>query len=103
MTPPKVAEIDDIRRDLTRHGESISALVVDARNTKDQLNILQSGIEIERKVRLVEDRHLNERLDRIEESIEALNKVGKWILVTFGASLIVAVSGFILRGGLTVP
>lgn len=98
-----MTEIDDIRRDLNRHGESISAIVTDARNTKDELNILRSGIDAERKVRLVEDRHLNERLDRIEESIEALNKVGKWILVTFGASLIVAVSSFILKGGLSVP
>lgn len=98
-----MSEIEDVRRDLTRHGESISAIVTDARNTKEQLNALQNGIDAERKVRLVEDRHLNERLDRIEASINSLNSLGKWILVTFGASLIVAISSFIFKGGLTVP
>jgi hypothetical protein len=102
-----VTEIEQVRKDLTRHGESISAIVTEVRHTQEELSTLRSGIESERKVRLVEDRHLNERLDRIEESIEKLDstiiKIGMWILSAFGASLIVAISSFIFRGGLTVP
>jgi hypothetical protein len=98
-----VTEIEQVRKDLTRHGESISAIVTEVRHTQEELSTLRNGIESERKVRLVEDRHLNERLDRIEESINSLNALGRWILVTFGASLIVAVSSFIFKGGLSVP
>lgn len=99
MNPP-MTDIEQVRRDVTRQGESISSIVVEVRNNKDQLQALQSGIESERKVRLVEDRHLNERLDDIESSISTLNKIGWWILMTFGASFIVALSSFIYGGGL---
>lgn len=99
MTPP-VNEIERLRSDVTRHGESISSIVTEVRNTKDELQTLRNGIESERRVRLVEDKHLNERLDDIEESIKTLNKIGWWILMTFGASFIVAASSFIYRGGL---
>lgn len=93
-------EIDQVRREVTRHGESISAIVTDAGKTKDALQSLTNSIESERKVRLVEDKHLNERLDDIEASIGTLNKIGWWILMTFGASFIVALSSFIYGGGL---
>lgn len=99
MTPP-VNETEQIRREVARHGESISAIVTDAGKTKDALQTLTNSIESERKVRLVEDRHLNERLDDIEGSIGTLNKIGWWILATFGASFIMALASFVYGGGL---
>jgi hypothetical protein len=91
---------EQLRRDLIRHGEAISAIVTDAGNTKDRLLALQNGIQRERDVREIKDEHLNERLDDIEKSIGTLNKIGWWILATFGGSFIAALSSFIYGGGL---
>lgn len=99
MTPP-MTEIEQVRREVIKHGESISAIVVDARNTKDQLIALQHGIERDREVREVKDEHLNERLDDIEASIEKVNKLSWAIFGTFGASFAVAVTNFVINGGL---
>ncbi len=95
-------DLEQLRRDLISQAQSISAIIIDLRSTKDLFHEMRSGVETERKVRLVEDRHLNERLDRIEERLDSLYKLGMWVLAAFGASLVAAVASFIINGGLTV-
>lgn len=95
-------DIDQLRRDLQAQGQSISAIVTEVRAAKDTFNEFRNTVETERKVRLVEDRHLNQRLDDIEASINTLNSLGKWILGAFGAALITALASFIINGGLTI-
>lgn len=97
-----MSEIEQLRRDLQSQGQSISAIVIEIRASKDQFGEFRNTVETDRKVRLVEDRHLNERLDDIEKSIAALNSLGKWILGAFGAALITALSSFIINGGLSL-
>lgn len=101
MTPP-VTEIEQVRREVIKHGESISSIVTDANRTKEELSTLRAGIESDRKVRQIEDKHLNERLDDIEESIKTLNTLGRWILATFSGAFIVALVSFVVKGGLTI-
>ena len=98
-----MSEIEQVRRDVIKHGESISSIVTDARNTKDQLVALQSGIDSDRKVRQLKDEHLNERLDDIEASIEKVFRLGLWSLGVFGAAVLVGLANFVINGGLKVP
>lgn len=89
-----MTEIEQVRREVIKHGETISGIVIDAINTKERLQALQSGIESDRKVREVKDTHLNERLDDIEASIEKVFKLGLWSLGVFGAAVIVGLVNF---------
>lgn len=93
-------EIEEVRRDLVRHGESISSLVTDAYNTKQELWEVRSGIERERAVRLIKDEHLDERLDVIEKSISKVYTLGLWSLGTFGSAVLVGLANFVIKGGL---
>lgn len=45
---------------------------------------------------------LDGRLKRIEASVAAVYSLGKWILASIGATLLLAIVTFILRGGLFV-
>lgn len=95
-----------VERDLRDHAKSIGEIVLDQRGIKDQLaEVREEGTQRlaeqrqERAVRAVEDKHLDERLDRIEASLRAVFGLGKWLLSAIGAVLVVAIVGFVLKGG----
>jgi hypothetical protein len=64
--------------------------------------ITKSLIEQDKReaVRVETDKHLDERLDRIEASIQSVYGLGKWLLAAAGSSLVVAIIGFVIKGGL---
>lgn len=61
--------------------------------------------ELDKKeaIRVLQDEHLDERLDRIERSIAGIYRLGWWILGAFGASAVALIANFAFRGGFIVP
>lgn len=84
-----------LERNLSDQGKSITEIVNDQRAIHGTI----ADLERTNAVRAVEDKHLDERLDRIEHSLQAVYGLGKWLLGAVGSVLVVAVVGFILKGG----
>lgn len=78
-----------IEEDVRAHAKTISEIVT-AMNSR----------AIEDARREERDKSRDERLERIEESIKAVYGLGKWVLAAVGATVLTAVVGFILKGGL---
>lgn len=97
--------IDQLVRDLENQAKSISAIVLDQREMKDQIGDQSKalvGIDKLMAVRAERDKHIDERFDRIERSIGGVYKLGWWILTAFGAVAIALVANFAFRGGFIV-
>ena len=84
---------DQIERDVRDHAKTISELV-------NEIGRLKSDRNTDDAVRKVTDEYLNERLERIEGAVRDIYKLGKWILAAVGSTLIVAIVGFVIKGGL---
>lgn len=85
-----------LERNLSDQAKSITEVITDQREIRGDVSDLKRANDI----RDVEDRHLDERLDRIEEQIKAVYGLGKWLLGAIGSVVVVAVVGFMLKGGL---
>jgi hypothetical protein len=90
MTP--IDRNDLIERDLQSHAKTIT-----------ELTMRMSDYEKDKAVREVKDEHLEERFERIEDRVQAIYKLGLWILAAFGGSFIALVANFVFRGGLIAP
>ena len=101
--------IDQLRRDHTSLVSFVDNLTTELRIIKDFVIEMHT----DRAVRLERDKNMNERLTRIEKSIETLEhecrkdfdsikNLGKWVLLAFGAVLITAIGNFIINGGFGV-
>jgi len=84
---------DQIERDVRDHAKTISELV-------NEIGKMKSERSTESEVKKIKDEYLDERLERIEGAVRDIYKLGKWILAAVGSTLIVAIVGFILKGGL---
>lgn len=84
-----------LERDLQMQAKSLSELVLDQRSTNDDIGALKQA----NAMRNLKDEYLDDRLDRIEASIQSVYNLGKWLLGAVGSTLVVAVVGFALRGG----
>lgn len=84
-----------LERNLSDQGKTITEVIGDQREIRDDVSDLKRA----NAVRDVEDRHLDERLDRIETSIKAVYGLGKWLLGAIGSLIVAAVVGFVLKGG----
>lgn len=58
-----------------------------------------SDLVMREAVRQEADKGREERFERIEKSLAAIYSLGKWVLGTAGAALIIALVGFVLKGG----
>lgn len=84
-----------LERNQSDLGKSISEIVQDQRGVKSEV----AGLHQVNAVREAEDRHLDDRLDRIEKSLAAVYGLGRWLLAAIGSVLVVAIVGFVLKGG----
>ena len=66
------------------------------------VNSIVDELRLDRAARQERDKALNERLERIEESIEDVQKIGRWVLMAFGTSLVALIVNFVVRGGLVL-
>lgn len=95
--PSTEQRLDLVERDVRDHSKSITDIITDQRATKNQVGELEQ----DKAVRTVEDKHLDERLDRIEERIAGVYQLGLWLLGAVGMALIAIIVEFVARGGLT--
>lgn len=84
---------------LLRRLDAIERNQSDAARTATAIVEEIHGIKIDREVRKERDLRLNERLDRIEERLDGVYKIGWWFLAIFGAAFIALVANFTFRGG----
>ncbi len=80
-----------LRQDLIAHAKSISVMT-------ERIADLEE-FKAEMKLDLV---RRDARAERMAEQINAIYNLGKWVLVTFGALLLAALSRFMISGGLSV-
>jgi hypothetical protein len=95
MTAPG-DDVGQLRRDHTALASSISVITGELGTMKTE-RAVEKAVLTERQV------NLDDRLERIEESIKGLYGLGKWMLLAFGGSLVAAVVTFVVKGGLSVP
>lgn len=90
--------LEQLHRDLIAHAGSISNIVENQRN----MQLVIDEMKLDRAVRVERDRNLNDRLDRIEKSIDSVYTLGKWLLAAIGAAFLTAFVTFVVNGGLNV-
>lgn len=94
--------IDLLEGDVQAHARTIT-----------ELTKAIAGVDKQEALRTLRDEHLDERLDRIEQSIAATAKVsadrfaglyrlGWWLLAAFGSSAVALIANFAFRGGFFV-
>lgn len=89
---------DDIHA-LLRRLDAIERNQTDAAKTSTVLIEEIHGVKTDREVRKERDVRLNDRLERIEERIDGVYKIGWWFLAIFGAAFVALVANFTFRGG----
>lgn len=91
VTPTDNDRLSTVERDTRDHAKSISEFT----------RVL---IDLDKKeaVRSTQEKHLDERLDRIEHSIAGIYRLGWWILGAFGTSAVALIANFAFRGGFIV-
>ena len=89
-------DVGQLRKDHTQLASSLSAMAL-------ELGSMKTDRAVEKAVQTERQANLDERLERIEESIKGLYGLGKWMLLAFGGSMIAALVTFIVKGGLNVP
>lgn len=97
-----MSELEQFRHDIVRQAETISSVVTEMRKIKDEFVSFRSGVESDRRVRVLEDEHINERFDRLESQFRTLFKLGLWIVGAFGAAFITGAANFVVNGGLSL-
>lgn len=84
---------------LLRRLDAIERNQSDAAKTASAVIEEIHGVKTDRAVRTERDLRLNERLERIEERLDGVYKIGWWFLALFGAAFISLVASFTFRGG----
>lgn len=98
MSPAGGDSVAKLRGDVSAHAKSITEIVINQREINDRL----FDLDKDNAVRVALDRALDDRLKRIETSIEDIRGLGKWLLAAVGAGMVTAVVTFIVHGGLNV-
>ncbi len=108
MAPSNLSEAEQLlqlRQDVMNHAKSLSEIVTDqARLREDQRRLAETISSVDKllAVRAERDKHVDDRFDRIEESIRAIHRLGMWVLGAFGAAFIALVVNFTFSGGFIV-
>ena len=84
---------------LLRRLDAIERNQSDAAKTSSVVIEEIHGVKTDRAVRAERDLRLNERLERIEQSLEGVYKIGWWFLALFGAAFVSLIANFAFRGG----
>ena len=77
------------------HAKSLSELTM-------AMSSFQKDRAVQEAKEELKDEYLEERLGRIEKSIQAVYRRGWWVLAAFGGSFIALVANFVFRGGLVI-
>lgn len=83
---------------LANHDRTLTELV----NEQRQIRAFVEEIRTDREVRKERDKNLAEHLERIEKSVASIFSIGKWLLLTTGSGVLMAVTTFLINGGFRV-
>lgn len=100
---------DLLKLDVQNHAKTISVVVTELRDIKD----IVEQLVIDKAVKKEQDRNLDDRLKRIEDSIAAqtaafdkrfrsIVNIGVWALSIFGGAIVLAFVQFLIRGGFAI-
>lgn len=95
MSPDR---LDIVERDVRDH----SRILTEHNGSLGEQRKLLGELSRYKDIREVEDGYLDERLDRIEKSLNGVYKLGWWILAAFGAAAISLIANFAFNGGFIV-
>lgn len=95
MSPER---IDLLERDVQSHARSISEFTMALAGVKDDLNDFEKA----QAVQEIKDGYLEKRLTGIDGRIDAIYKLGLWILAAFGSSAVALIANFMFKGGFSV-
>lgn len=90
--------LDTTERNNADLAKSVSAIV-------DELSEIQKPLDelrLDRAARVERDIRHTEHFARIEKRLDAITKLGWWVLTAFGTSAIALVMNFVAKGGLIV-
>lgn len=83
---------------LANHDRTLTELVHEQR----QIKAFMDEIRTDREVRKERDKNLAEHLARIEASLNSMFQIGKWLLLTTGSGVLMAITTFLINGGFRV-
>jgi hypothetical protein len=87
--------LERLTLDVQRQSETISILISkEARRTDQE--------EAREQMDALKEKHLDERLQRLEAAIEQVYSLGKWVLGAIGGAVLLAIVAFGLKGGFFV-
>ena len=100
---------DLLKMDVQNHAKTLSVMVIELRDIKD----IVEQLVIDKAVKKEQDRSLDDRLKRIEDSIAAqtasmdrrfksIVNIGIWALSIFGGAIVLVFTQFIIRGGIAI-
>lgn len=87
-------------RDLRDHAKSLSEIFITLADHDKKISSIESARALDRAVGAERKGNLDDRLDRIEESVDQVFRLGRWILAGIGSLFLAALANFVLRGGL---
>jgi len=90
--------IEALRAMLANHERTLTELVQEHR----QIKAFMDEIRTDREVRKERDKNLAEHLSRIEASLGSVFQIGKWLLLTTGSGVLMAITTFLINGGFRV-
>lgn len=90
--------LDNVERDSRDHAKSISALT-------DELGkhgVILDDYAVDKAVRAERIIRTDEKFAALEKSVASIYSLGRWLLATVAGAFILALLGFVFRGGLNV-
>lgn len=87
-----------IERDVMSQAQQIASIMT----VLTQIQGVLSDLVTKEKVREVEDKHIDERFDRVEKRLDGITSLGRWILGAFGSTFVAAIAAFVAGGGLNL-
>lgn len=87
-----------VERDVLDHARIITEMTTGI----GQIRGLVSDLDKREALRSAEEKHVDERFDRIEIKVDGIYKLGWWILAAFGSSAIALILNFAFKGGFSI-
>jgi hypothetical protein len=87
-----------VERDLRDHARIITEMTTSFAETRR----LVSELDKREALRSAEEKHVDERFDRIEVKVDGIYRLGWWILAAFGSSALALILNFAFKGGFSI-
>lgn len=96
--PTEAERLAAVERDVRDHARIITEMTAASAETRR----LVSDLDKREALRSAEEKHVDERFDRIEVKVDGVYRLGWWILAAFGSSALALVINFAFKGGFSI-